>query len=80
MTGFFIAPEWFLAQGESDADVPKGCDKGADCFSTDGLVARGTVAWRADQDANRSAGLHSDRVDIERFEPPMVSRACPLPV
>ena len=26
------------------------------------------------------SGLHSNRVGIERFEPPRVGRACPLPV
>ena len=40
-------------------------ERGTDCFSRDGLVARGVLAWRADPDANRSAGLHSNLVVLD---------------
>lgn len=52
-----------------------------DCHSTDGLVAPSACcACGADPDANRSAGLHSNLVDLTSRRPPRVSRACPLPV
>jgi len=52
----------------------RGCEgwlrQRTDCHSTDGLVAssaRGAPS-DADPDANRSAGLHSYRVDLEVIE------------
>ena len=40
-------------------------ERGTDCFSRDGLVARGVWPWRADPDANRSARLHSNLVVLD---------------
>jgi hypothetical protein len=43
---------------------------GPRCEPLSGADSRDATACKA----------HSNRVDIERFEPPRVSRACPLPV